>query len=59
MSSDPSAANVVELRFFGGYTDQEVIETLGLSLAAERRDGDFAKAWLFERLRPGAGIEKK
>ncbi|MBI1786680.1 MAG: sigma-70 family RNA polymerase sigma factor [Acidobacteria bacterium] len=47
---DPRAAQVVELRFFGGYTDREVVEALGVSLATVRRDWDFAKAWLFERL---------
>jgi DNA-directed RNA polymerase specialized sigma24 family protein len=51
---DPRAAQVVEMRFFGGYRDQEVVEALGVSLATVRRDWDFARAWLFGRMR-GSG----
>ena len=51
---DPRAAQVVEMRFFGGYRDQEVVEALGVSLATVRRDWDFARAWLFDRMR-GSG----
>jgi RNA polymerase sigma factor (TIGR02999 family) len=47
---DPRALQVVELRFFGGYTDREVGEALGLSPAAVRRDWEFARAWLFDRM---------
>ena len=53
----PRAAQVVELRYFGGYTDKEVVEALGLSLATVRRDWEYARSWLFQwmRGRPGAG----
>jgi RNA polymerase sigma factor (sigma-70 family) len=47
---DSRAARVVELRFFGGYTDQEAAESLGVSLATVRRDWEFARSWLFERM---------
>ena len=47
---DPRAAQVVELRFFGGYTDQQVVEVLGVSLATVRRDWEFARSWLFDRM---------
>jgi|ERR1700733_1229873 len=47
---DPRAAQVVELRFFGGYTDQEVSEVVGVSLATIRRDWEFARSWLFDRM---------
>ncbi len=30
---DPRTGQVVELRYFGGYTDKEVVEALGVSLA--------------------------
>jgi RNA polymerase sigma-70 factor (ECF subfamily) len=49
---DPRAARVVELRFFGGHTDKEVVDTLGVSLATVRRDWEFARSWLFNRMRP-------
>jgi RNA polymerase sigma-70 factor (ECF subfamily) len=55
---DPRAAKVVELRYFGGYTDREVVEALGVSLATVRREWEFARSWLFDRMqgkgKPGA-----
>ncbi len=50
----PRACRIVELKFFGGHTDKEVAEILGLSLPTVRRDWDAAKTWLQSRLRPGA-----
>ena len=47
---DPDGAKVVELRFFGGYRDQEVMEALGVSQATVRRDWEFARAWLYDKL---------
>jgi len=47
---DPDAAKVIELRFFGGYTDQETSEIMGQSYAKVRRDWEFARAWLYDRL---------
>jgi DNA-directed RNA polymerase specialized sigma24 family protein len=48
---EPRAARVVELRYFGGYTDKEVVEALGVALATVRRDWEFARSWLFDRMR--------
>ncbi|MBI3682273.1 MAG: sigma-70 family RNA polymerase sigma factor [Acidobacteria bacterium] len=48
---DPRAAQVVELRFFGGLTEKEVAETLGLSTASVRRDWDFARTWLLAQMK--------
>jgi RNA polymerase sigma factor (TIGR02999 family) len=53
---DARSALVVELRFFGGYTDQEVVEVLGVSLATVRRDWEFARSWLFNRMRGGSSL---
>ena len=47
---EPRAAKVVELRYFGGYTDKQVVEALGVSLATVRRDWEFARCWLFDRM---------
>ncbi len=57
---DARAAQVVELRFFGGYTDGEVVEALGVSFATVRRDWEFARSWLFDRIQgsPGAGTPR-
>jgi len=48
---DPDAAQVVELRFFGGHTDAEVADITGRSLASVRRDWTFARRWLQRRLK--------
>lgn len=42
----PRQARVVELRYFGGLTEEEIVAALGISLRTVRRDWDFAKAWL-------------
>jgi RNA polymerase sigma-70 factor, ECF subfamily len=47
---DPRPAKVVELKYFGGYTDREVAETLDLSVATVRRDWEFARSWLFDQM---------
>jgi RNA polymerase sigma factor (TIGR02999 family) len=43
---DPRMAKIVELRFFGGLTEVETAETLGLSDRTVRREWLKAKAWL-------------
>jgi RNA polymerase sigma factor (TIGR02999 family) len=50
---DPRAAKVVELRYFGGYTDKEVVDTLGVALSTVRRDWEFARSWLFDKMYGG------
>lgn len=47
---DERAAKVVELRFFGGLSEKEVAESLGISLATLKRDWEFARTWLASRL---------
>jgi RNA polymerase sigma-70 factor, ECF subfamily len=47
---DPESSQVVELRFFGGYTDKETAQILGKNLAKVRRDWEFARSWLHARL---------
>jgi RNA polymerase sigma factor (TIGR02999 family) len=49
---DSAAASVVELKYFGGYTDAETADILGISLARTRRDWDYARAWLHDYLAP-------
>lgn len=53
-SLDPQQARVIELRFFGGLTLQEIAEALDISTATVTRDWVTAKAWLYDRLN-GAG----
>jgi RNA polymerase sigma-70 factor (ECF subfamily) len=52
--ADPRAARVVELRFFGGLTEDDVAEVLGVSPITVKRDWRTARAWLVSRLRPPA-----
>jgi len=47
---DPRAVRVVELRYFGGYTEKEIVEALSVSAATVQRDWEFARCWLFDRM---------
>ena len=49
---DPAAADVVEKKYFGGYTDEETAEILGVNIARVRRDWAYARAWLHDHLTP-------
>ena len=46
----PRQAKVVELRYFGGLTEEEIVAALKISLRTVRRDWDLAKAWLLREL---------
>jgi RNA polymerase sigma factor (TIGR02999 family) len=48
----PRQAKVVELRYFGGLTEEEIVTALEISLRTVRRDWDLAKAWLIRELSP-------
>lgn len=43
-------AKVVELRYFGGLSEEEVAEVLKISPRTVRRDWNFAKSWLMREL---------
>jgi len=47
----PRQAKVVELRYFGGLTEEEIVAVLKISPRTVRRDWDLAKAWLWRELR--------
>jgi RNA polymerase sigma-70 factor (ECF subfamily) len=53
--ADPRAARVVELRFFGGLSEDEVAEVLGVSAITVKRDWRAARAWLIGRLQSRLG----
>lgn len=46
----PRQAKVVELRYFGGLTEEEIVAALKISSRTARRDWDIAKAWLLREL---------
>jgi RNA polymerase sigma factor (TIGR02999 family) len=49
-STDPRAARVVELRFFGGLSEEDVAEVLQVSVITVKRDWKAARAWLAAHL---------
>ncbi len=50
---DQRLTRVIDLRFFGGLTDEEAAAALGLSSRTIRREWRFARAWLHNRLGKG------
>lgn len=47
---DPTAARIVEWRYFGGMDNNEIAEALGVGTATVGRHWRFARAWLRSRL---------
>ncbi len=52
---DPRKAQVVMLRFFGGLTNEQIAQSLSISLPTVERDWRFARSWLQQQL--GASVE--
>ena len=48
---DEQQAKIVELKFFGGLTVEEIAEVLGVSVRTIGREWRAAKAWLLARMR--------
>ena len=46
----PRQAKVVELRYFGGLKEDEIVEVLKVSPRTVRRDWEFARVWLAREL---------
>lgn len=49
-SLDPRQAQIVEMRFFGGLTVEEIAEVLEISPRTVKREWSFAKRWLQHEL---------
>jgi RNA polymerase sigma factor (sigma-70 family) len=47
---DPRQAHIVELRYFGGLSEQEVATLLSLSRATVTREWQTARAWMYRRM---------
>ena len=52
---DPSKAELVKLRYFGGLTVPEAALALGISVTTANRYWAYARAWLHEELAAGGG----
>ena len=50
--TDARAAQVVEMRYFGGRTLEEIAEILGYDVRTMKRDWDDARSWLRQFLIP-------
>ena len=55
-SEDPRKARVVELRFFGGLSMEEVARALDVSIRTVHSDWAFARAWLYRELSGGDAV---
>ena len=53
---DPRPSQVVELRFFGGFSVEETAEALGVSVRTVKRDWNTARAWLYHALSRQNGL---
>ncbi len=47
---DPRKSRIVELKFFGGLSEEEIAKLLDTSLRTVQRDWNLARAWLFRQL---------
>ena len=47
---DAELAQVVEMRYFGGYSEQEIAEHQGVTERTVRRRWEKARAWLYVAL---------
>ena len=48
---DRRKATIIEMRYFGGMTAQEIADALGISVATIGREIRVAQAWLLRRMR--------
>jgi RNA polymerase sigma factor (TIGR02999 family) len=52
---DARKASVVELKFYGGLTVEEIAQVLEVSGATVEREWSFARAWLYDAIEGGDG----
>ncbi len=48
---DSNQAKIVELKFFGGLTNEEIAEFMIVSVSTVKREWASARAWLLTRLK--------
>lgn len=49
---NPRQARVVELRYFGGLSVEQIAAILGIAPRSVKRDWSLARIWLYEQLKP-------
>jgi RNA polymerase sigma factor (sigma-70 family) len=50
---DARQAQIVELRYFAGFSEQEVAAVLSVSRSTVTREWQTARAWMYRRLTAG------
>ena len=55
-ANNPRQARVVELRYFGGLSVEQIAQILGVAPRSVKRDWALARIFLFSELNPGAPI---
>ena len=48
---DQKQSEIVELKFFGGLTNEETAEVLDVSVSTVKREWEMARSWLYRELR--------
>jgi RNA polymerase sigma factor (TIGR02999 family) len=51
---DEQQSRIVEMRFFGGLTIEQIGEVLGISRSTVKREWNVAKAWLTRQMKRGS-----
>jgi DNA-directed RNA polymerase specialized sigma24 family protein len=54
-AEEPTAAEVVKLRYFAGLTAEDAAAALGICLRTANRHWAYAKAWLYQRMSESDG----
>jgi RNA polymerase sigma factor (TIGR02999 family) len=52
-SMDEQQCRIVELKYFGGLTNEEIAKLLGVSVSTVKREWNVAKAWLSRQIKRG------
>jgi RNA polymerase sigma factor (TIGR02999 family) len=55
--SDPESARIVTMKFFGGFTNREIAENLGISERTVERQWAYARNSLFRMIQDGGSRE--
>jgi len=50
---DQRGSQIMELRYFGGLSEQEVAEVLSISRSTVTREWQAARTWLYRRMTTG------
>jgi RNA polymerase sigma factor (sigma-70 family) len=55
-AKNPRQARVVELRYFGGLSVEQIAQLLDVAPRSVKRDWSLARIWLFHELQPDAQL---